>query len=94
MDNAFYAMVLAPIVKSYRTKSYAFWLHYVSGDQITFKVSASDGTPCQVEIDAFWDDKRDGDIRVGLMIDDGGRDAFTPYCSDFIIAPDGSFVGE
>jgi hypothetical protein len=33
-------------------------------------------------------------VHVLGAIDDGGLRAFVPLCDDFIMAPDGSFVGE
>jgi hypothetical protein len=30
---------------------------------------------------------------VVVAVDDGGLSAFKPMCDDFIVAPDGSFVG-
>jgi hypothetical protein len=53
-----------------------------------------DGIEYRVAIEAFWDGRENGNIRVMVMVDDGGLSAFKPWCRDFIIAPDGSFVGE
>jgi hypothetical protein len=48
-----------------------------------------------VEVLALWDEGRPGgNLRVMVSIDDGGWRAFKPLTEDFIIAPDGSFVGE
>jgi hypothetical protein len=52
------------------------------------------GTRYQAEIEVVWDDKRDGNLRVFAAIDDGGWRAFAPLTNSFIVAPDGSFVGE
>jgi hypothetical protein len=52
------------------------------------------GTLYQLEIEAFWDDGPHGNLRVMVAVDDGGLAAFKPMTGDFIIAPDGSFVGE
>jgi len=52
------------------------------------------GNNYQIEIQAFWDHKPDGQIRVRGSIDDGGWSAFLPVISDFIMAADGSFVRE
>ena len=87
--------MLAPIVADYRKHDYAFWLpHLISTDPIVSYPVAEDGTKCCVEISAFWDDKPDGDIRVTFAIDDGGLRALMPIGTDFIIGPDGTFVGE
>jgi hypothetical protein len=54
----------------------------------------SSGVRYQVEVQAFWDAGRPGDLRVRAAVDDGGRRAYRPLRRDFILAPDGSFVGE
>jgi hypothetical protein len=55
---------------------------------------AGSGTPYQVEAEAFWDSTKEGDLRVIVKVDDVGWRAFVPLSEDFILAPDGSFVGE
>jgi hypothetical protein len=52
------------------------------------------GAPYELQILAFWDNKREGNIRVQVMVDDGGWRAFTPLVREFIVARDGSSVGE
>ena len=95
MDRAKYLAMLAPIVAEYRQHDYAFWLPHVdSTDPIVSYPIADDGTKCCVEISAFWDDAPNSDIRVAFAIDDGGWRAFMPVGADFIIAQDGTFVGE
>jgi hypothetical protein len=94
MKKAAYLSLLLPIIAKYRQRSYEFWLPYLSGEPITSEFVTDDGTECQVEINAFWDDKPDGDILVVFSIDDGGWRAFIPVTDSFIIALDGMFVGE
>lgn len=60
----------------------------------TETVSTPSGHNYQVEIQAVWDDRKRRNIRVVISVDDMGWRAFAPLSSDFIIAPDGSFVGE
>jgi hypothetical protein len=60
----------------------------------THEVTGQSGTVYQVQTEVFWDGKPERDIRVTAMIDDGGAAALKPMADDFIIAPDGSFVGE
>jgi len=52
------------------------------------------GAVYQVEILAFWDGVAEGDLRVVVSVDDGGWRAIVPLTEDFIVSPDGSFVGE
>lgn len=94
MDKNAYLDLLAPIVADYRTRGYAFWLPYVTGDVIVLDATAPDGTKCCVEINAMWDDKPNGNIRVIAAIDDGGWRAISPVSDSFIIAADDTFVGE
>ena len=58
------------------------------------QVIGRSGTVYQIEIDAFWDDGKPGNLRVSVGIDDGGWRAFVPMTAGFIMAADGSFVGE
>ena len=58
-------------------------------------VVTESGVPYQVEVQAFWDSPRQpGNLRVIIAIDDGGWRALSPLSTDFIVAPDGSFVDE
>lgn len=54
-----------------------------------------DGVEYQIEVEARWDDRNAPHLRLVLSIDDGrGWRAFAPLTDSFIVAPDGSFVGE
>ena len=64
------------------------------GNPSTKEVIADDGKWYQLETEVFWDNKRPKDLRVMVAADDGGWRAFKPLTGDFIIRPDGSFVGE
>jgi hypothetical protein len=43
---------------------------------------------------ALWDDRPQGNLRVWADVSWGGHSDFAPVTQTFIIAPDGSFVGE
>jgi len=60
----------------------------------TKTVQGPDGKTYQLETQAFWDSKKNGNIRVMVLVDDGGISAFKPLTRSFIISPDGTFVGE
>jgi hypothetical protein len=94
MKKKEYQAILEPIMEQYRQKPYSFWESLVEKEQITFEGTTESGREYQVEIDPIWDDKSKGNIRVCFMIDDGGWRAYCPVGNSFIIAPDGSFVGE
>lgn len=71
-----------------RLKSH--WLRQPDCEQIT----ADSGAEYQVEIEAFWDDESAGHLRLVASIDGGGWRALVPTTGGFIVAPDGSFIGE
>lgn len=52
------------------------------------------GATYQVVTQTRWDDEDAGHLRVVVLVDDGGRRVLYPVSVDFIIAPDGTFVGE
>lgn len=62
----------------------------------------SDSTPYQMKFNAYWDDKRHGNIRVCGSLSAKPRrrllwflPIYIPHVTEsFIIRPDGSFVGE
>lgn len=57
-------------------------------------VTGPSGTEYQIEIQAVWDGRRGGNVRVFGTIDDGGWRAFLPLATDFMMAPDGTSIGE
>jgi hypothetical protein len=62
---------------------------------ISIEVVGSSGTHYQIEMEAIWDREPKSDLRVVVSIDDGSllRSTF-PLVDDFIVLPDGTFVGE
>ena len=60
----------------------------------TFTVTADSGIEYQLEVQVFWDGKQRKNICVMVSIDDGGMRAFFPISNDFIMSPNGEFVGE
>ncbi|WP_052664777.1 hypothetical protein [Nitriliruptor alkaliphilus] len=58
------------------------------------EVVAESGTTYQIVSYVLHDDKKHGHLRVSVAADDSGWRAYFPLVSDFIIAPDGSFIGE
>ena len=77
----------------YRGLRYGELLRLLDESQY-LEVTGPNGTCYQVKIYAFWDDEQLAHLRVIGAIDDGGWRAFAPLSRDFIVAPDGSFVGE
>jgi hypothetical protein len=64
------------------------------GRQACAELVGPSGTTYQLEVEAHWDARPGGNIRVIGAIDDGGTRSFVPLTADFLLAPDGHFVGE
>ena len=92
MDTAEARQLLAAKLAELRQLSYGDLLRY--REPVCVEVAGPSGVVYQVEVEAFWDDRKRRDLRVLASIDDGGWRAFSPLCDDFIVATDGSFVGE
>ena len=95
MDKKEAKRILAEeLAKKYRSRSYAE-LKKLMADGDAYEVTGDSGTCYQIEVEAIWDYKPDGDLRVIAGIDDGRwRAAFSPLLDDFVISPSGDFVGE
>lgn len=93
MDKEKARGVLTSAPRPYRAKSYGE-LRGLIGQIDADVVANPDGPDFQIEIEAFWEGRPDGNIRFLGSVDDGGWSAFSPLCDDFIVAPDGSFVGQ
>ena len=63
--------LLAELLTTYREKKYDV-LKQLVGNQDTNELIANSGTKYQIEFQAVWDDKQNGDIRIIGTIDDGG----------------------
>jgi len=86
--------VLSEYLRRYRSMSYKE-LQRLLKEQDCDKTLGPSGTSYQVEIEAVWDSKPGGNIRVMGHIDDGSLlRAIAPISEDFIMASDGSFIGE
>ena len=60
----------------------------------TPEVVAPSATRYYMEIQFFWDDRPNGNVRMIGSIDDSGVCAFLPITDSFILSPEGRFVGE
>ncbi len=86
--------ILAKEINKWRQHPYPDLAKLIDADPSTYAIEDSKGAQYQLEVQAFWDSKGSKDIRLMLSIDDGGLSAFKPMTASFIMAPDGSFVGE
>jgi hypothetical protein len=87
------ARVVAGELRRYREMGYDA-LSSRLGQNEVYEVRAPSGTVYQIEVQVFLDGADSDDIRVLGAADGGGVGAFCPLCDDFIIRPDGTFVGE
>jgi hypothetical protein len=94
MDKEEARGILAQQIARLRQLSHGDLQRYVK-DEEHMEVKGESGAEYQVEVQSLWDEGRPGgNLRVMVSIDDGGLRAIFPLSEDFIIAPDGSFVGE
>jgi hypothetical protein len=93
MDSQEARTIVAKELRRYRAMSYQK-LQRLLTEQDCLEVRGASGASYQIEVEAVWDDKAGGNLRVRVHIDDRGLRAFAPLTDDFIVAPNGSFVGE
>lgn len=100
--------ILSEQLAEFRSWSYAQLAERVERDRreheclASFEGTASDGTAYFIELNVFWDDKPNGDVRVCGDLSAvpqkpllGFIPIYTPDVADsFIMSPDGQFVGE
>ena len=96
MDKLEAMEMLALQLTPYRALRYEDLVAFIESQGNSFEVTAPSGVQYYGEVQAFWDSRRGGDVRVLGSIDDGKSlwHTFVPLCDSFIMAPDGSFVGE
>lgn len=93
MNSAEARAILLEESAKYRAKSYEDLLTLL-GHQDCYEVEGPSWVRYQLEIQAVWDNKPNDVLRVMAAIDDRGIRAFFPMMDDFLITPDGRFVGE
>ena len=93
MDNVEAKSLLRSHLETYRSRTYADLVALLGATEVA-QLTGATGVEYQVEIDTHWDDRAGGNVRVIGSIDDGGWRAFMPLCDSFIMAPDGTFIGE
>lgn len=86
--------ILAEVTSEVRREAYGALVAQYLRDSEHRTVAGESGANYQVEVQALWDGPELGHLRVMISIDDGGWRAVKPLSTDFIVAPDGSFVGE
>jgi hypothetical protein len=86
--------IIASELETFRKKPFIELTNMVDAEPYAKTVTSKNGKAYQIEIQAIWDDKPDGNIRVLGSIDDGGIRAFFPLTEDFIKSPMDEIVGE
>ena len=81
-------------LESYRNRKYDELVKLIKEAPIIFQVRGESDVLYNLEIQVFWDDKAQGNIRVTCAIDDGGWRAYFPMSDSFIKSPNNDFVGE
>lgn len=94
MDKDEPAQIAKSILDELRQQTYQELQRFTLEHPDTREVVGPSGKKYQVEVASFWDDGPNGNLRVSVSIDDFGWRAFMPLSWAFIIAPDGSLLGE
>jgi len=94
MDNQEAQAILSRYLGEYRKRSYADLAEFVDLPKDLFEIVGDSGVTYYLDIYAFWDDKALRHVRLCGAIDDAGWRAFFPLTDSFILAPDGTFIGE
>ena len=71
---------------------YADLVGRFAGKQERSDVTSLSGATYHVELEGFWDDKEQRNLRVVASIDDGGLRAFLPFTDAFTISLSGSIT--
>jgi hypothetical protein len=94
MDKEEATLIIQEELKALRIMPHAELAQMVNAEPVTGERIGPSGKHYQIEIQAFWDDKPNGNIRVMGSIDDGGLRTFLPLSDDFIKSPSNEFIGE
>ncbi len=93
MDKDEARQILSRHLAGYRSRTHADLVRLLGAVDVA-EIAGPSGAKYQIEVEVFWDDKTKRSLRVLASIDDGGWRSLAPLCESFILAPDGSFVGE
>ena len=86
-------LLIAEKIKELRKLTYGELLKFMKRPTV-YAAKGPDGKEYCLEVEVFWDSKKGGNLRVLVCGDASGFDAFRPETDDFILAPDGTCVGE
>ncbi len=86
MDKSEDKRVLVKHLGKYKAKTYAELKELIDELEVC-EIAGRSGVLYQLEVQVFWDDKRNGQIRVIAAIDDGGWRAFCPLSGGLLVPP-------
>lgn len=85
--------VLTEQLHPYRFEGYKA-LQRLLAEADIFEIQGPSGAPYRLQIEAVWDDRPGGNLRVfGLLEDGEGLGAFAPVTGEFTIASTGAIIG-
>ena len=80
-------------LQTFRERSYADLVTLLGKPQVAEVVGLS-GARYQLEVEVHWDSRPGGTVRVLGAIDNRDVRALMPLAEDFLMAPNGAFLGE
>lgn len=93
MDTEEPRTLLAEQLLPYRGEGYKALQRLLAEPDI-FEIQGPSGTGYRIRIEAVWDDRPGGNLRVfGLLEDGEGLAAFAPVTGEFTIASTGAIIG-
>jgi len=93
LDKSVALKIIEDEIRIYRIKSYSQLLPLINKSEYK-ELKDSSGKEHYIQVSGFWDDEPNSDIRVMASISDGGKSAYIPLITDFIMSPSGQFIGE
>jgi hypothetical protein len=85
--------VLTEQLFPYRGEAYKALQRLLAEPDI-FEIRGPSGTAYRIQIEAVWDDRPGGTLRVfGLLEDGEGLGAFAPVTGEFTVASTGAIIG-
>ena len=93
MDAEEACAVLAEQLQPYRGMGYKA-LQRLLAEADIFEIQGPSGVPYRLQIEAVWDDRPGGNLRVfGLLAAGEGPGARAPLTEEFIVASTGAIIG-
>jgi membrane-bound inhibitor of C-type lysozyme len=86
--------LIIQILVKYRCMAYSELVVLIDKEEDTGEIISPSGVKYQYEIQVFWDNTSNGNVRVMGAIDNYGLRAFAPLSFSFIKTPTGDFIGE